>query len=58
MPRRNKENEIIFADYPDFRPNLSPKDMFSMGSFGGTYWRPIYSSVTEKNYKNQSLREK
>ncbi|KAJ3429852.1 hypothetical protein M0812_22851 [Anaeramoeba flamelloides] len=21
-----------------------------MGSFGGTYWRPIFSSVTEKNY--------
>lgn len=56
MPRRNKENEIIFADYPDFRPNLSPKDMFSLGSFGGTYWRPIYSSVTEKNYKNQHLK--
>ena len=26
--------------------------MFKMGSFGGTYWRPIYSSVTKKNYKN------
>jgi hypothetical protein len=21
-----------------------------LGSFGGTYWRPIYSSVTKKNY--------
>lgn len=41
-----------FKDYPDFKPNLSPRDMFKMGSFGGTYWRPIYSSVTKKNYKN------
>ena len=24
-----------------------------MGSFGGTYWRPIYSSVTKKKYKDQ-----
>ena len=27
--------------------------MFELGSFGGTYWRPIYSSVTDKKYKNQ-----
>ena len=22
------------------------------GSFGGTYFRPIYSSITKKNYKD------
>ena len=53
MPRRNKDGEILFADYPEFRPNLSPREMFELGSFGGTYWRPIYSSVTGKDYKNQ-----
>ena len=41
-----------FKDYPDFTPNLSPREMFKLGSFGGTYWRPIYSGVTKKNYKN------
>ena len=35
-----------------FKPNLTPKKMFELGSFGGTYWRPIYSSVTKKKYKN------
>jgi hypothetical protein len=45
-----------FIDYPDFTPNLSPKDIFEMGSFGGTYWRPIHSTVTNKNYKNQHLK--
>jgi hypothetical protein len=35
-----------------FKPNLTPKKMFEMGSFGGTYWRPIYSRVTKKKYKN------
>tara|TARA_A100001015_G_scaffold72047_1_gene79881 strand:+ start:1834 stop:2385 length:552 start_codon:yes stop_codon:yes gene_type:complete len=53
MPKRNKFKEIIFTDYPDFTPNLSPKEMFALGSFGGTYWRPIYSTVTNKNYKNK-----
>lgn len=43
---------IKFKDYPDFKPNLTPKEMFEKGSFGGTYWRPIYSSVTKKNYKD------
>ena len=43
---------LSFKDYPDFRPNLTPRDIFEMGSFGGTYWRPIYSSITKKKYKN------
>lgn len=47
--------KIIFPDYPDFKPNVTPLEMFSMGVFGGTYWRPIYSSVTGKKYKNQHL---
>lgn len=46
-------NHIVFNDYPDFRPNLTPRDIFKMGSFGGTYWRPINSSITKKKYKNQ-----
>lgn len=41
-----------FHDHPEFTPNLSPRDIFKLGSFGGTYWRPIHSSVTSKNYKN------
>lgn len=53
MPNRNNNNEIIFSDYPDFKPNLTPKEIFELGSFGGTYWRPIYSSITNKNYKNK-----
>ena len=35
-----------------FKPNLTPKKMFELGSFGGTYWRPIYSGVTKRKYKN------
>jgi hypothetical protein len=52
MPKRNKDGTIIFKDFPQFTPNLSPRQMFLAGSFGGTYWRPIYSQITKKNYKN------
>lgn len=47
-----KEGKYYFKDYPDFTPNLSPREMFLLGSFGGTYWRPIYSGVLKKNFKN------
>ena len=57
---KNKKIKIVpktieFEDYPDFTPNLTPEQMFRLGSFGGTYWRPIYSSITKKNYKDQHL---
>ena len=35
--------KIFFEDHPEFRPNLSPRQIFKLGSFGGTYWRPIKS---------------
>jgi hypothetical protein len=44
---------IVFHDYPEFQPNLTPSEIFRLGSFGGTYWRPIYSSVTNRRYVNQ-----
>lgn len=59
MRRRNKlTGEIMFPAHPDFTPNLTPEEMFRMGSFGGTYWRPIYSDITKRNYKNVHLKYK
>jgi len=55
LPIRNSKGEYIFKDYPEFKPNLSPKEIFEYGSFGGTYWRPIKSSVTNKKYENVHL---
>ena len=52
-PKKNSYGEIIFEDHPDFKPNLTPREVLKHGSFGGTYWRPIHSCVTNKNYKNR-----
>ena len=47
-----KKDKIFFEDHPEFTPNLTPKEIFELGSFGGTYWRPIYSGVTKKKYRD------
>lgn len=31
--------QLIFPEHPDFKPNYSPVEMFSMGIFGGTYFQ-------------------
>ena len=54
----SRPKQILFKDYPHFKPNLTPRQMFDMGSFGGTYWRPIYSDITKKNYKNVHMHKK
>ena len=55
---RDKKGIIHFHDYPEFQPNLTPREIFEMGSFGGTYWRPIYSSIVNKDLKNQHRSKK
>ena len=45
--------EIYFEDHPSFRPNLSPRQIFKLGSFGGTYWRPIKSKFYDNILKNK-----
>ena len=55
---RDKKGIIHFDDYPEFKPNLTPREIFEKGSFGGAYWRPIYSSVINKDLKNQHRSKK
>lgn len=49
LPTRDaKSAEFRFPDFPDFRPNLSPAEVIRLGSFGGTYYRDIFSTPTNK----------
>lgn len=58
LPTRDATtNEYKFADRPEFRPNLSPQEVLQMGSFGGTYFRPIKSSVTNIGYGEEVWKE-
>ena len=50
---KNQSDKLIFDDYPEFTPNLTPKQIFELGSFGGTYWRPIKSKFFKKKLKNK-----
>ena len=50
-----KKVKKVNIDDELFHPNLTPRQMFKLGSFGGTYWRPIYSDVTKINYKDVHL---
>ena len=47
--------DIINKNIMDFNPNVSPSEMFKLGVFGGTYWRQITSTVTNKTYQNVHL---
>jgi hypothetical protein len=36
--RRDQQGRLVFEGFPDFRPNLTPKQVIQAGSFGG--WVP------------------
>lgn len=44
---------IHFSDYPEFQPNLTPREIFEEGAFGGTYWRPIKSKFFANSLKDR-----
>jgi len=50
IPKKNSDGVLIFKDEKEFRPNMTPKEVLQAGSFGGTYFRPIKSSVTGLKY--------
>jgi len=50
---------VIFKDRPDFKPDYTPLQIFKLGVFGGTYFRPIYSSVVSRkiNGPNKTIKD-
>jgi hypothetical protein len=43
-PTRDQNGTFHFSSDPDFLPNKSPYEMIHEGCFGGSYFRPIYST--------------
>ena len=65
-PKRNKttgeltfvadqDNKEIVKALKDFHPNRTPEEVLRAGSFGGTYFRPISSAVTNIHYNPTSV---
>jgi hypothetical protein len=50
---RKPGDVITFKDHPEFTPNVTPHEMFRLGVFGGSYYRPIYSSIVAEELKSQ-----
>ena len=51
-PQRGADGAFRFKGWPQFLPNLSPAEVMRRGSFGGTYFRKIFSSATGEAYTN------
>lgn len=52
----NNFEASIYNDYPIFTPNITPYSVMKEGAFGGTYFRPITSSVTGKRHSKVHLK--
>lgn len=53
MQQAFQPQDIHFADHPEFTPNLTPRQIFEQGAFGGSYWRKITSKVAKMIYEHQ-----
>lgn len=69
LPKRDTKNntgEFTFVCGDDtsianllkeFKPNRSPEEILRAGAFGGTYFRPIVSAVTNIKYRSDDVLE-
>jgi len=55
LPARAKNGDLIFKDHKEFFPNQTPEEVLRAGAFGGTYFRPITSAVTNITYKSSDV---
>jgi hypothetical protein len=53
--KSSNESSKLQQYIKDFKPNVTPEEVLKAGSFGGTYFRPIISSVTNQQYNSLSV---
>jgi hypothetical protein len=46
---------ILQDIFQQFQPNVTPAEIIRDGAFGGTYFRPIISAVTNQKYKSKDV---
>jgi hypothetical protein len=51
--KKRSDGTYIFPDHPEFRPNVSPREMFQLGVLGGTYWRRLKNPFDGLTYMNE-----
>jgi len=54
-PNRDSEGTFHFASHPLFKPNKSPHEILSLGAFGGSYYRPVYSKTLHTTIADDHL---
>ncbi|KAK4047413.1 hypothetical protein OIV83_005460 [Microbotryomycetes sp. JL201] len=47
-PWRDDDRQFRFDGHPSFLPNLSPEEVIRQGSFGGGYFRPVFSKFSKR----------
>jgi hypothetical protein len=47
-PKRRSDGTLIFPDYPEFKPNIDPRQIFEGGTLCGGYFRRVYSNVAKR----------
>lgn len=52
---KHPDAELLKGLLRDFHPIRTPKEILQAGAFGGTYFRPIVSSVTNISYKSKDV---
>ena len=56
-PSRATNGDFTFSGFSTFKPNCSPEEVLRGGAFGGTYFRPIVSAVTNLRYTGKEAVE-
>ena len=52
---QDDSHQTLLSLLKDFKPNRTPEEILRAGSFGGTYFRPIISAVTNVTYKSKDV---